>query len=98
MREVHACCVEICTYTVLCNVCAGFHVAYLHEIGVGKINTVHHLYVCDSQGEGFGEKRPVLVSKKVSLFTEDYSESIKNTCWYETSVYSTYIGNYNLSA
>ena len=41
----------------LCNVCAGFHDMYIHEIGEEeKINTMHHLYVFVSQrGRGWGE-------------------------------------------
>ena len=75
---MHACCVEICTYTVLCNVCAGFHVTYIHEIGEEKkIDTMHHLYVFVSQRgggggggmEGVEEKRLVFVSEKnISIY------------------------------
>ena len=72
VREVHAAWKSAHT---LCNVCAGFHVTYVHEIGVEKnIDTMHHLYVFVSQrGKegGGGEKRLVFVSKKVSVFTDD---------------------------
>ena len=58
----------------LCNVCAGFHVTYIHEIGAEKnIDTMHHLYVFVSQGGGGGGegKRLVFVSKIISVFTDD---------------------------
>ena len=53
VREVHA---AWKSAHLLCNVCAGFHVMYIHEIGKEKkIDTMHHLYVFVSQGGGGGE-------------------------------------------
>ena len=50
LREVHAAWKSAHT---LCNVCAGFHFMYTHEIGEEKIDTMHHSYVFVSQrGEG----------------------------------------------
>ena len=74
-----------CTYTVqcmcrfprhvhtLCNVCAGFHVTYIHEIGEERKNQYHASFVCVrfSKGGGVGEKRLVFVSKKRLVFTDD---------------------------
>ena len=53
VREVHAAWKPAHT---LCNVCAGFHVTYIHEIGEEKkkIDTMHHLCVFVSQRGGGG--------------------------------------------
>ena len=71
VREVHAAWKS--AYT-LCNVCAGFHVMYIHEIGEEKnIHTMHHLYVFVSQrGEWLGRNNYFSFLKEISVFTDDH--------------------------
>ena len=62
VHEVHAAWKSAHT---LCNVCAGFHVMYIHEIGEEEKNRYHASFVCvrfSKRGRGVGEKRLVFVS------------------------------------
>ena len=73
VHEVHAAWKSAHT---LCNVCAGFHVMYIHEIGEEKNYRYQASFVCVrfSKEEGVGEKRLVFVSKNISVFTDDPKE------------------------
>ena len=56
----------------LCNVCAGFYIMYIHEIGEEEKSIQCIICMCSFlKGGGVGEKRLAFVSKKISVFTDD---------------------------
>ena len=69
LREVHAAWKSAHT---LCNLCAGFHVMYVHEIRKEKISIPCIICMCSFlKGGGGWETRLVFVSKNISVFTDD---------------------------
>ena len=73
VHEVHAAWKSAHT---LCNVCAGFHVMYIHEIGEEKNYQYQASFLCVrfSKEKGVGEKRLVFVSKNILVYTDDPKE------------------------